>query len=120
MPILRTSALEVATAAEAAVTVAAMAVAIALSGDGSGSDGGESAARPVCGGPPAPLALLSLGRVAVDHVSRANSSYGMRTRTRRPMHYQCIRRNAFAWQSIAGALASAGPKIEKNPFPAGN
>ena len=30
--------------------------------------------------------LGSLGRVAVDHVSRANSSYGMRTRTRRPMH----------------------------------
>ena len=53
------AALEVATAAEVAVTVAAMAVAIALSGDGSGSDGGESAARPVCGGPPAPLALLA-------------------------------------------------------------
>ena len=30
--------------------------------------------------------LGSLGRVAVDHVSRADSSYGMRTRTRRPMH----------------------------------
>ena len=52
--------------------------------------------------------LGSLGRVAVDHVSRADSSYGMRTRTRRPMHSR---------GSPDGALASAGQKNEKKSFP---
>lgn len=53
--------------------------------------------------------LGSLGRVAVDHVSRANSSYGMRTRTRRPMHSR---------GSPSEALASAGPKMFRVLSPA--
>ena len=67
------------------MTVAAMAVAIALSGDGSGSDGGESAARPVCGGPPAPLALLARDRCCSPRHCRCRHCLARRVTAKAPL-----------------------------------
>ena len=57
--------------------------------------------------------LGSLGRVAVDHVSRANSSYLL---WHANAHAAAI---SFAWQSIPPSRPSAGPKLRKSLFGSG-